>query len=39
MKLLRTFPPLQSKKIIKCVVKLVKEIPQSLFDALVNHAR
>jgi len=39
MKLLRTFPPLQSKKIIKSVVKLVKEIPQPLFDALVNHAR
>ncbi|RPB19829.1 TBC-domain-containing protein [Terfezia boudieri ATCC MYA-4762] len=39
MKLLRTFPPLQSKKIIQIAVRLVKEIPQSLFDQLVTHAR
>ena len=39
MKLLRTFPPLQSKHIIKIAVSLVKRIPQPLFDQLVNHAR
>lgn len=39
MKLLRTFPPLQSKKIIQIAVRLVKEIPQNLFDQLVTHAR
>ncbi|KAF8477421.1 rab-GTPase-TBC domain-containing protein [Kalaharituber pfeilii] len=39
MKLLRTFPPLQSKTIIKIAVSLVKRIPQPLFDSLVNHAR
>ena len=39
MKLLRTFPPLQSKTIIKIAVSLIKRIPEDLFDALVKHAR
>lgn len=39
MKLLRTFPPLQSKTVIKIAVSLVKRIPQPLFEQLVNHAR
>ncbi|KAL7272080.1 CDC16 protein [Rhizina undulata] len=39
MKLLRQFPPLHSKTIISVAVSLVKKIPESLFEALVNHAK
>ncbi|RPB14445.1 TBC-domain-containing protein [Morchella conica CCBAS932] len=39
MKLLRQFPPLNSKTIISVAVSLVRKIPEELFEALVNHAR
>ncbi|KAL0639691.1 CDC16 protein [Maublancomyces gigas] len=39
MKLLRQFPPLNSKTIISVAVSLVRKIPEDLFEALVNHAR
>ncbi|KAI5798869.1 rab-GTPase-TBC domain-containing protein [Geopyxis carbonaria] len=39
MKLLRQFPPLESKKITKVAVGLVQRIPVDLFDALVDHAK
>jgi len=39
MKLLRQFPPLNSKTIISVAVSLVRKIPADLFEALVNHAR
>ncbi|KAI5846927.1 rab-GTPase-TBC domain-containing protein [Tricharina praecox] len=39
MKLLRQFPPLNSKTIIDVAVGLVRRIPPELFDQLVEHAR
>ena len=39
MKLLRQFPPLNSKTIIKCAVSLVRLIPVELYNQLVDHAR
>lgn len=39
MKLLRQFPPLNSKTIIDTAVGLVRRIPPELFDQLVDHAR
>lgn len=39
MKLLRQFPPLNSKTIISVAVSLVRKIPEELFEALVDHAR
>lgn len=39
MKLLRQFPPLNSKTIISCAVSLVRRIPVELFNQLVDHAR
>ena len=39
MKLLRQFPPLNSKTIIDVAVRLVRRIPPELFDQLVDHAR
>ncbi|TGZ82192.1 TBC-domain-containing protein [Ascodesmis nigricans] len=39
MKLLRQFPPLESKSIINVAVSLVRRIPDNVFDALVVHAR
>jgi cell cycle arrest protein BUB2 len=39
MKLLRQFPPLNSKTIISVAVSLVRKIPSELFDQVVDHAR
>lgn len=39
MKLLRQFPPLNSKTIIGVAVSLVKRIPRELYQELVDHAR
>lgn len=37
-KLLRSFPPLQAKKIIELTVSLVRKIPADLYEELVHHA-
>lgn len=37
MKLLRTFPPLESQLVIGIAVTLVRDIPADLYDELVRH--
>ncbi|KAK3179029.1 hypothetical protein OEA41_001168 [Lepraria neglecta] len=37
-KLLRSFPPLQAKKIIELTVSMVRKIPADLYEELVHHA-
>ncbi|KZT61278.1 rab domain-containing cell division control protein [Calocera cornea HHB12733] len=37
MRLLRTFPPLQAKKVIAIAVTLVRDVPERLYDELVRH--
>jgi cell cycle arrest protein BUB2 len=37
MKILRTLPPLDAKKIITLTVTLVRDIPTPLYDELTRH--
>lgn len=37
MKLLRSFPPLQARKIIGITVTLVRDLPDALYQELVLH--
>ncbi|KZP00893.1 rab domain-containing cell division control protein [Calocera viscosa TUFC12733] len=37
MRLLRTFPPLQAKKVIGIAVTLVRDVPERLYEELVRH--
>ncbi|KAK9325772.1 rab-GTPase-TBC domain-containing protein [Lipomyces orientalis] len=37
MTLLRTFPPLQAKKVITLAVSFVSKLPEELYDLLVRH--
>jgi hypothetical protein len=39
MKILRTFPPLQAKKIIDSAVALAGQIPEELYAELVRHPK
>jgi cell cycle arrest protein BUB2 len=37
-KLLRSFPPLQAKKIIELTLNWVRKIPVDVYEELVHHA-